>query len=310
MTLSLKINLLATESHTMTDKFDLYQHVTDRLIELMEREGANWTKPWRAVAGEQPHNAVSKRTYKGVNPGLLHLEGRACPAWASFKQWQSKGYNVQKGERSTLVVFWKMLAVKDKDDDKARTIPMLKYYRVFNGEQVADADGKPYAFARPELTETIDRHAEADAAVAASGAKINHVTGDRAFYSPLRDEITMPHAGQFAAAAGYYGTLLHELGHWTGHASRLDRDFSGRFGSQAYAFEELVAESTAAFLASRLGIEADPAPDHAQYLNSWLRVLRDDKKAIFTAFSAARKAADLICPEADDAADADEKNAA
>lgn len=292
----------------MKTKLDIYQHVTDRLIELMEREGSNWTKPWRAVAGEQPHNAISGRTYQGVNPGLLHMEGRSCPAWASFKQWQGKGYNVRKGERSTLVVFWKMLVVKDKDDDKARTIPMLRYYRVFNGEQVADADGKPYAFTRPERIETIDRHAEADAAIAATGAYIRHVTGNRAFYSPLRDEITVPHVGQFASAAGYYGTLLHELGHWTGHASRLGRDFSGRFGSQAYAFEELVAESAAAFLASRLGIEADPAPDHAQYLNNWLRVLRDDKKAIFTAFSAARKAADFIAPN--DHADVELKDAA
>jgi len=279
----------------MTEKFDIYQHVTDRLIELMETEGTNWSKPWRAVAGNQPHNAASGRTYSGVNPALL--SHRACPAWASFKQWQEKGYSVQKGEKGSIVVFWKRFVAEDKETGDKKIIPLLKYYRVFNGEQVRDADGKPYYFEAPIITDTFDRVANADRVIAETGAVINTVTGDRAFYNSGSDQITMPAAGQFENVAGYYGTLLHELGHWTGHKSRLDRQFGKRFGSKAYAFEELVAEFTSAFLGARLEIDSEPRADHAQYLNSWVSVLRDDKKAIFTAISAAKKASEFIFPE-------------
>jgi len=279
----------------MTDKFDIYQHVTDRLIELMETEGTNWSKPWRAVAGNQPHNAASGRTYKGVNPALL--SHRACPAWASFKQWQEKGYSVQKGEKGSIVVFWKRFIAEDKETGDKKIIPLLKYYRVFNGEQVKDADGRHYHFDAPVITDTFDRVANADRVINETGAVINTVTGDRAFYNSGSDQITMPAAGQFENAGGYYGTLLHELGHWTGHKSRLDRTFGKRFGDNAYAFEELVAEFTSAFLGARLEIDSEPRADHAQYLNNWLSVLRDDKKAIFTAISAAKKASEFIYPE-------------
>ena len=279
----------------MTDKFDIYQHVTDRLIDLMETEGTNWSKPWRA-SGVRAFNVVSGRIYSGVNP--LMLAHRQCPAWASFKQWQEKGYSVQKGEKSTIVVFWKRVVTEDKETGEKKTIPLLRYYRVFNGEQVRDANGNPFKYELPEIvTNDIERVANADRVINETGAKINHLQGDRAFYSVNDDAITMPLIGQFENVAGYYGTLLHELGHWTGHKSRLDRQFGKRFGSQAYAFEELVAEFTSAFLGARLEIDSEPRADHAQYLNNWLSVLRDDKKAIFTAISAAKKASEFIYPE-------------
>jgi len=289
-----------------TAKFDIYEHVSAEIVRLMETEGTNWTKPWRSTAHQ---NVASRKPYNGVNVALTFAsasrKGYTSTLWGTYKQWAERGYQVQKGEKATPITFWKMFErdtgkVNGKGEAIVDRIPTLRHFSVFNGDQVRDASGNTYNVpadpAANGMTEAA-RIAAADAVIAATGAKIIHAAGDRAFYSSATDQITIPPFGAFTSRAGYYGTAFHELGHWTGHASRLDRLKLAPFGSPEYAFEELIAESAAAFLAADLGIETAPAPDHAKYLNGWIARLREDKRAIFRAFSAARKAAAFINPK-------------
>lgn len=273
-------------------KTTTYQQVTDRIIAELEKGAAPWVKNWRAD-GSADRNAISNKPYRGINRLLLGMYGYSSPHWATFKQWQEKGAKVRKGEKAAHIVFFKPVSsVKSIENGEAEQTSkgycVIKGYCVFNADQVDDANMPAPVIAAPEH----ERHARTDATLLASGARIEH-GGDAAFYAPSQDFIKMPHLSAFNSAAGYYATALHELTHWTGHKSRLDRDLSaGKFGNPAYAFEELVAEMGAAFLCADHGIQGELR--HAGYIQHWLKACRDNDRAIFKAAALAQNAADYV----------------
>jgi len=280
----------------MEKKLDVYQTVTDQIIAQLEAGALPpWVKPWREIGhSADPHNAVTKRPYSGVNTLLLWI-AQSVKQWPTagfltFKQAKEAGGTVRAGEKGTFIVFVKPLSIKDKDTDEDKTITMMKSYYVFN---VAQCDNLPEKLTNPrKLVEPISDPAF-DAWVKATGATI-HFGGSRACYSPSRDSIDFPMRVAFRTPGHYAATMLHELGHWTGHDSRCKRDLhKGRFGNPEYAAEELVAELCSAFLCAELGIDGE-GQQHAAYLANWLKALKNDKRFIFTAASAAQKAANFL----------------
>lgn len=269
---------------------DIYQEVTNKIIDLMETHGSNWTQPWTAQTGGLPYNAVTKKHYNGMNVILLGCAGYSSPVWATYKQWKTKGCQVRRGEKGTMGIFYKAIQITDQETEEEKTIPMIRSFVLFNSAQV---DGYTEEQA-PEITEE-ERNEIADMFIRNTQANITH-GGDRAFYSPGYDRIQLPNFADFHNAEAYYGTALHELAHWTGHKSRLDRSkaMASRFGTQQYAAEELVAEVAAAFMSVQLGVSVEPRADHAKYINGWLSVLKNDKKAFSNAVSRAQKASDYL----------------
>jgi len=265
----------------------IYDTVTSAIIASLESGVAPWVKPWNA-ANAADYNAVSGKAYKGVNRLILAAAFKPNAQWATFKQWQELGASVRKGEKATHIVFYSPVTKPAKGDDgeEGATYRMLKTFCVFNASQVdgytppvvAD-DAKPF-----------NASAACEARLIKSGAMISH-GGDVALYSPSADRIQLPNKGAFISAADYYATAFHELTHWTGHKSRLDRT-GGKYGSAAYAYEELVAEIGAAFLCQDHGI--DGKLQHAAYIKSWLSALKNDSRLVFKAAAAAQKSADLI----------------
>jgi antirestriction protein ArdC len=286
---------------------DVYQTVTDRIVAMIERGADKWQMPWHvAPAGEpgapvaMPRN-VTGRAYRGVNVPLLWASAEAfgypSPIWATYKQWEERGAQVRRGEKSTLVVFWKRIEVAsepdgDDSDGDSETRLIARGYAVFNAAQVDGFDPPPTAGGAAKRPEP-QRIEAAEAFFRNTGAAVRH-GGNRAFYTTAGDFIQMPELRQFVAADRYYSTLAHEHVHWTGAAHRCAREFGKRFGDEAYAFEELVAELGAAFLCADLSLSNEPRPDHAAYIANWLTVLRNDKRAIFTAASKAQAAADFL----------------
>lgn len=283
---------------------DIYQQITDKLVAILENgsEG-EWHCPWHTRAGQasiaMPVN-VTGRYYRGINVPLLWAaadeKAYPTPVWATYKQWAERGAQVRKGERSEMVIFWKKLDKKPgetdgDDDDNKRGFMYARGYFVFNAAQVDNWEPPP---PKDELLES-QRITQAEAFFANTKSTIVH-GGNRAFYRVMPDggEIHMPLFAQFKNAIRYYSVLGHEHVHWTGHESRCNRQFGEKFGDQAYAFEELVAELGAAFLCAQLGLDNEPREDHAQYLKSWLKVLENDKRAIFTAASKAQAAVDHL----------------
>ncbi len=276
---------------------DVYEAITDRVIAAIEEGAGEWQMPWHRSGVSRPVNALTKKPYRGVNVVALWASAEAyrygSGFWATYRQWRELEAQVRKGERASLIVFWKELE-REVEDDKTgeRQRKKTLFARaswVFNADQV---DGwAPPAAPERNLVQALDR---AEAFTAATRADIRH-GGDRAYYRRSSDHVQIPDRERFTGSATstptetYYATLLHELTHWSGHESRLDRDLSSRFGNEAYAMEELVAELGAAFLCADLSITNTPRPDHAAYIGNWLEVLKRDKRAIF---SAARKAAD------------------
>lgn len=287
-------------------KTDLYETITARIVAQMEAGVLPWIKPWQseAVSGGfqfMPISAVTGKAYTGINVLLLwsarDAAGYGSPRWLTYKQAQAMGGNVRHGEKGTMAVYAdkfipKAAKIKAADTgETARAIPFLKQFWLFNVEQ---CDGLPVwdAVAPAAPIAPQDENPEAEAMIAATGAVIAHDGGDRAFYQTAADRVHMPARSSFANMPDYYATVFHELTHWTGHTSRLAREFGKRFGDGAYAFEELIAELGAAFVCGGLSIE--PKVRHADYLASWLRVLKSDNRAIFTAASQASKAATWI----------------
>jgi antirestriction protein ArdC len=212
--------------------------------------------------------------------------------WGTYQQWQERGAQVRKGEKATLVVFWKFAndTADSQDDEQASRSRLLftRGYSVFNAAQV---DG--YA-AKPDADTPIEQRIErAEQFFSGINARVTH-QGNRAFYSPADDTITLPPFAAFFTPTDYYSTRAHETGHWTAKADRCNRELGKRFGDNAYSIEELIAELTAAFTLAHLGLSSEPRPDHAQYIQSWLRVLKADKRAIFTASSKAQQATDFM----------------
>lgn len=281
-------------------KTDLYETVTARVIAALEAGTKPWSRPWGSVPGAELQLRSTGQEYRGINQLLLTLtagaSGYGSPYWLTFKQALDLGGNVRKGEKSTEIVFYKKLTVKDRDaaegSDETKQIPMIRSYRVFNADQ---CDGLPARY-RPAPLVLVDSKARdeaSEAALRSSGADIRE-GGNRAFYSPDTDHVQMPPFAAFASVGGYLATLAHELVHWTGPNKRLGRTFGRRFGDTDYAFEELVAELGSMFVCARLGVAGEHIDNHAAYLGSWLKKLRDDKRAIFKAAALAQTAADMV----------------
>lgn len=289
---------------------DVYQSVTDRILEMMRQAAAYeraWIAPQAAIgnpATGRPVSVASGKAYRGINVPLLWSAGYAAPQWGTYRAWQDKGAQVRKGEKATHIVFWKRVERRGAEEgEEPDSFLMAREYAVFNAEQVggfAMPEPEPIAAPSRPIAGTLPR---VESFIAASGAVIRF-GGNQAFYAPGADLIQMPHRAQFVGTTtsdptqSFYRTMLHELGHWTGHPSRLARDFSGRFGTAAYAFKELVAELASAFLNADLGVQSGPIKDHANYLNSWIAVLEKDKRAIFTAASRAEAACDFLAAKA------------
>lgn len=272
------------------NRTDAYQTITDRVIEMMKTHGSKWTKPW-VDSGLQgaPISVTTGDAYRGINRLLLaYFTPYTDARWGTYKAWNAKGAQVRKGEKGTQILFFKPLIIRE-DDGTEKKIPMAKVYTVFNAEQCDNVPELPEVEPMTP-TELLD-HAEQF--VQRTGANIE-LAGDVACYNPVHDRIRCPKPDQFHTTQGYYSTMLHELTHWTGHKSREDRNLLNSFGSADYAFEELVAELGATFLCADLGIEAEPREDHAQYLASWIKALKDDKKAIVKAAKLAQAAADHL----------------
>ncbi len=271
----------------------LYAEVTNRIVAELEAGAVPWTRPWKngRTSGLMPQNAVTGRSYSGINIPILWGAAADCGypshAWVTFKQALAVNATVRKGEQGTHIVFSRPLRLKDEDaEDGEKTISMLRAYVVFN---VAQIDGFPQqpAFELAEL----ERIEAAERFVRATNADIRH-GGNQACFVPSRDFIAMPPASAFSGVESFYATELHELGHWTGHETRLDRNLSGRFGTSAYAAEELIAELTAAFLCAHLSITGELR--HSGYIADWITLLKEDDRAIFTAASRASQAADYL----------------
>jgi antirestriction protein ArdC len=284
-----------------SERFDIHQHITDQIIAAIESGAGEFRLPWHRSAGNimRPVNIASKNAYRGVNILTLWAtadeKGYSSGTWGTYKQWAEAGAQVRKGENSAYIVFYKEITVGSDDSDEAETRLFARATPVFAAEQV---DG----FAPPVIetpATVIPPIEQAEAFVAKTGASITH-GGSRAFYRPSTDSIQLPPREAFigsptsTAAEAYYSTLLHELTHYTSHESRCNRQLGKRFGDDAYAMEELVAELGAAFLCADLGISDAPRPDHAQYLDHWLTVMKADKKAIFTAASKASEAVTFL----------------
>lgn len=284
----------------------LYDEVTERIVAELEAGRFPWVQPWDSAVASPglPRNAVTGRSYSGVNVLILWGEviakAYASQAWLTFRQALAAGGAVRKGERGVTVCYADRFtpeAEKERakaDGDEAKAVPFLKRFVVFN---VAQCDGLPdqYHADAPPLPER-EQVPVAEHLIAATGADFR-IGGARAYYCPSEDFVQVPPQPAFRAQIDYYRTALHELGHWTGRPSRLARTFGGRFGDSAYAREELAAELTSAFLCAALGIV--PTVRHADYLGSWLEVLRADNRAIFKAASQASKAADFLLAFAD-----------
>lgn len=285
-------------------KPDVYERVTHSIIQSLEQGVKPWHQPWSVehTAGRITRplrgNGVP---YRGINVltlwGEAVVKGFNAPIWLTFKQAQELNAHVRKGERGSLVVYASTLSRTESDPDTGaeteRDIPFMKGYTVFNVEQIDDLPDHYYAKPAPRL-ETIQRITDADAFVQATSAAIHH-GGGAASYNIATDQIRIPSFEAFEDAEAYYATLIHELTHWTRHPSRLDRDLGRkRWGDAGYAMEELVAELGAAFVLADLDIAPAPRDEHASYIASWLEVLKNDKRAIFTAAAHAQRAADFL----------------
>jgi antirestriction protein ArdC len=280
-----------------------YDIVTDRIVAALESGTAPWRQPWPAAL-DGPRN-IDGRPYRGVNVWLLlavaQAEGYSSPYWLTFNQCQAKGGHVRKGARSTPVVFWKQLRVTETDDDgdrREKRIPLLRYFNVFNLEQ---CEGIP-APAVVQLPQH-DPIAQAEAIVAGMPHQPGvRRQGDAAWYAPVLDLVQVPALNLFRRPDDFYSTLFHELGHATGHQSRLGRSGimdRARFGSDEYGREELVAEMTAAFLCGETGILPATIENTTAYLANWITAIKEDRKAVVLAAGAAQKAADYILGQLD-----------
>lgn len=285
-------------------KTDIYERVTAHIVADLEKGERPWLKPWNAehAAGRitRPLRA-NGIPYRGINVlmlwGAAVEHGFSAPLWLTYKQAQELGGQVRKGEKGSFVVYANTITRTETDtatgEEQERDIPFMKGYTVFNAEQVEGLPGHFYAEQAPAL-DPVARIDRAEAFFAATGAAVRH-GGNQAFYTMAEDRVQMPPFEAFRDAEAYYATLAHEVTHWTRHPKRLARDFGRKsWGDEGYAMEELVAELGAAFLSADLDLTPEPRADHAAYIASWLKVLKGDKRAIFSAAAHAQRAADYL----------------
>jgi antirestriction protein ArdC len=290
---------MSTNENT-APKADVYERVTSQIVNAIDQGVTSWRMPWHTSGrfAFSPINAVTHKPYRGVNVlalwAVARSKGYERGEWATYNQWQERGAQVRKGEKSASVAFWKFAneSAESQDGEQELTgrsrLVFCRLYSVFNASQVDGYTPKPDAGVPIEK-----RIESAEAFFGRVPARLAH-QGNRAFYSPADDTITLPPFAAFFTPVDYYSTRAHETGHWTSAAGRCNRELGRRFGDNAYSMEELIAELTAAFTLAHLGLSTEPRPDHAQYIVSWLKVLKADNRAIFTAASKAQQAADYI----------------
>ncbi|MBX9825367.1 MAG: ssDNA-binding domain-containing protein [Xanthobacteraceae bacterium] len=293
----------AARARSGKDRTSLYQEITDKIVAELEAGRVPWVQPWGTAAAKaslaMPKNAATQRQYSGINVLILWdaviERGFGTQNWLTFRQALGFGGHVRKGEHGTTVVYADRFVPDEerkraaRDGDEPNAIPFLKRFTVFNTDQCENLP--PELASAPAPLPEGHILPQADALIAATSADFR-IGGDRAYYSPVHDFIQVPRPEAYFEPINWHRTALHELGHWSGHPSRLARDLSGNFGSALYAKEELVAEMTSAFVCASLGIV--PTVRHADYVGSWLEVLREDNRAIVRAASAASKAADYL----------------
>lgn len=286
----------APDTGTPANKSDaVMQRVATAIIESIEQGivDGEWKKPW--ANGTIATNAVTGNQYRGGNLFALWMFGSRYQSglWATYRQWASLDAQVRKGERGTTLIKWNTLRCKTHSPEES--CPTGKCGRMFPNVFTVFNAGQVDGFTPSELTaNTESRIADAEAFVAATGADIRHTAEGMAYYTRQLDTITLPHFETFFSAEAYYATAAHELTHWTGHESRLNRDLSGKWQDDAYAAEELVAELGSAMLCAHLGLSEHPRPDHAQYLQQWVRRLKGDHRLLWSAMTQAQKAVDYL----------------
>ena len=274
--------------------------ITQEIIARLEAGTKPWVQPWREWAVSRPLRACGI-PYRGMNVFWLwmvaDMRGYASPYWMTYNQAQGLGAQVRKGEKATIAIFYRNYTKEveapetGEKSDEARRV--LKAYPVFNADQVEGLPERFHPAVAQDLVEPAGRQAELDAFFAAIPVNLRHQGGE-AYYEPSPDRVTMPPSHLFEGFDHYYATVAHELSHWTGHSSRLDRDLRNRFGTAAYAAEELIAELSSAMLGAELGLPVTHLDSHASYIEHWLKLLRDDDRAILTAAAKAEEAAGLL----------------
>jgi antirestriction protein ArdC len=291
-----------TNATSKTPRIDLYQRVTDEIVRAIEAGAGPFIMPWHGLAHGRPRNPYSGEAYRGINTLVLWAAARnqkyVSAYWATYRQWRYMKAQVREGEKATMVVLYKQVPIEAEDAQTGELVQDYRFvaraYFVFNAEQVEgwQDPGHP-------LSDAVVTHQEVDEFIAATGADVRYA-GDRAAYLRVGDYIMMPSRERFAgtdtssATECYYSTLFHELVHWTGHWTRLNRHLTARFATADYAMEELIAELGAAYLSAELLLLHMPRKDHAAYIEEWLNVLKGDKRAIFTASRAAQEAVDFL----------------
>lgn len=271
---------------------DLYQEITDQVIAALENGVKPWVCPWETSNGCSglPVNFDSHKAYSGINVLLLwcaaSTSGFASSSWLTFKQALALGGCVRKGEKGTRIIFYKMLE-KENQQGETENIPMLKSFTVFNVEQIDGLNIEPVLVSDAEAVQGFEALEHVEQFFIDTGANITE-QGEGAFFRPSTDEIVLPSRERFTNAADFYATGLHELTHWSGAKPRLERPMRNKFGSEDYAFEELIAELGCSFLMASLGVAGEV--QHESYIASWLKKLHNDKRYIFKAASAASKA--------------------
>jgi antirestriction protein ArdC len=284
---------------------EYFQNLTSHLIEMIEKsqtEGGKWEAPWHRVENI-PKNASTNNMYSGGNLFALMLaaqeKGYETPVWGGFQQWKSLGGSVRKGEKGTQILIPRALTGEEIDPETGEKRKVSKGFAfttgyVFNLDQIDGINKEDFIVSPTDGMTPEQKVGKLEEAIGLVGAEIRTGDGSRAYYSPMEDHVVMPPFELFKSPEGYYGTLGHELVHWTGHSSRLDRKNMNQFGSPDYAKEELVAEFGSAFLLAKFGLSVTPREDHAHYLANWLKVLRDEPNALQEASAKAQEAAKLL----------------
>ncbi len=269
----------------------VYEIITDRIVEMLKAGTVPWKKTWSQGTSSFPKNLVSKKEYRGINVFLLSSAGFTSPWWLSYKQATELGGQVKKGEKGFPAIFWKINKFEDKESGDEKTVPMIRYYTVFNSQQI---DGIKVPEVKIETRPENQKLEEAEKIVLAYNNAPRIENGmDAAFYRPSTDMVGMPDLNRFGNPQEYYQTLFHELVHSTGHETRLKRKgvaTGASFGSNPYAKEELVAEMGASFLSAHCGIVNSVIDNSASYIQGWLRSLQNDPKLVVDAAAAAQKA--------------------
>lgn len=289
-----------TKSFKGGDRVSPAARITQEIIARLEAGTRPWVRPWRGAPISRPLRACGI-PYRGMNVFWLWMMadmcGYASPYWMTYAQAQALGGQVRKGEKSTIAIFYKSYTKSVEQPEIGETVDearrVLKAYAVFNADQVEGLAPHFHPAAQLDAVEPEGRKAELDAFFETMPAALRH-QGDEAYYEPTPDRITMPPVHLFSGYDHYYATLAHELSHWTGHTTRLDRSLRNRFGTSAYAAEELIAELSSAILGADLGLQVIHLDSHASYVDHWLQMLKDDDRAILTAAAKAEEAASLL----------------